>query len=108
LGGTLTTTGRPVICMITADGTSTSSYLLCEGNPGDTVDFAIYRDATEIYRGTMTVPTTVNFVQIPCSLVTMDHLITGFPNTYTYQMQVKVTGSATVGVNFCRMIAYEL
>lgn len=113
---TITTTGRPVVLMLIADGSATSYVGISLTSPAGFVGrsyaafIKLVRDATDIQTHVIsdTAEQTASNVgmQIPASLVYFDVPGAG---TYTYKLQGIVNGAdELLDVFNCRLVAYEL
>jgi hypothetical protein len=99
---TLTTTGRPVFVLVQSDGS---------GNPCDINPTANSNSWLQIYRGSTLLgyyaassPSSSLF--FPGVLSYVDAVSSG---TYTYTFKVfTTTGSASVNINNCELVAFEL
>lgn len=96
LSVTITTSGRPVMLMVQADGTGSASSFECVSHPGV---LAFFRGTTNL--GSAALPAS----QVPGFMSYLDVVAAG---TYTYTLQAKVVSGGTLGVSFAVLVAYEL
>ncbi len=100
---TITTTGRPVFIGLISDGSGQESTGLSAPNASNFAYFKILRGASVV--GNYAFGFGAAFYSSPgAEIKTIDFPAAG---TYTYKLQARVTGS-TLGVNYMKMIAYEL
>lgn len=98
LSVSITTTGRPVMVCLVAEGTSFSFIFVTA-----TGYIALIRDVTQI--AGMAIGSSSSAVTIPpVGALTVDPVAAG---TYTYKIQAKVS-SGTILVTGCKLIAYEI
>lgn len=98
---TITTSGRPVMVMLTPDGTldgseidTNNSLCICE----------FRRDSTTI--GSFELQGTTGQVWVgPPSVSVVDVVAAG---TYTYVLRASASPGSTVGVRYCRLVVFEL
>lgn len=106
-----TLTGRPVFIMLRPDDTSTSGISITAGTVAfATVYFRIYRDATVIYRTTLSPPYVASTtLYLPPSIFTLDTVGSGTNVVYKMTVEVpSIAGGNGVNVTNCRLIAFEL
>lgn len=96
LSVTITTSGRPVMLMIQADGTGSSSSFECVSHPGV---LAFFRGVSDI--SGVAIPAS----QVPGCMSYLDAVAAG---TYTYTLQAKVNSGGTLAVSNAVLVAYEL
>lgn len=94
---TITTLGNPVVIECVGDGSGNVSTF--DSNSVSDPVVRITRDATILaqYAGSVTMPVTVARI--------VDNPTAG---TYTYHVQLKISGSGTAFCNYSRLIVYEL
>lgn len=103
----ITTTGRPVILAVVADGSTNS---MCAASPtslGKGTEFQILRDSTQIarYRMLYNIGSAAT-LSIPLSLMHLDAPAAG---SYTYKIQARSIDNATAtGIIYAKLVAYEL
>lgn len=100
LSVTITTSGRPVLIALQADGSS-NFYQCEEGNGPSTDVIAYFRGATQIATHDVVVSDVTGPVPFPPSFI--DVVTAG---TYTYTVKVQTSGTLTF--RFCVLVAYEL
>lgn len=101
LSVTITTTGRPVLLMVQADGNDTVGQDAAFEAAASGV-LRLVRDATAI--GRHKVYTSGTGLAVPPALMLLDTPAAG---TYTYKLQA-VAAAGTVYVSYCKLVAYEL
>lgn len=114
LSVTITTTGRPVLINIIADGDATfQSWLGTVSTIGNqaSAHFNFVRDATEVAEHRMENMTlgggvTQTVLEIPISCLW--HVDVVGAGTYTYKMQAKQTTGNTCTVRFAKLLVMEL
>lgn len=107
LSVTITTTGRPVVLTLISDSSSNSSEIAI-GN-GGAVNFCnllILRDSTEVMNQIFGGNPTPELMSFPPSAI--KHIDIPSAGTYTYKVQASVSVGSDVGINYCKLIAYEL
>lgn len=112
LSVSLTTSGRPVMLMITGTSTNPLSTITAFNNSSVntvTAQIQILRGATVVYLTEMSVTGAAHALslEIPASITSLDVVGAG---TYTYKVQAKATSGAGASINllFCVLAAYEL
>jgi hypothetical protein len=108
---TITTTGRPVYISVIPDGTANNSVIsyINTGASGVTGICAIIRDSTLVGRNFFAsghngstsaslqmAPSVVNIIDTPAA------------GTYVYKIQTAVTSGTSAGLQYSKLIAYEL
>ncbi len=102
LSVSITTTGRPVFLAIIPDGTASQAFI---GNASSTaVLLAFIRGSTAVGIFQTITNQTAAFQVFP-SIFTIDTPAAG---TYTYKVQAANSGSSTITVKLCKLIAFEL
>lgn len=110
---TITTTGRPVMIMFVADGSSYASVGFQSTNiSGPSCSFAIYRGATLIpnatFNGHVTGSSTDD-ITIQVAPGCLNYVDTPAAGTYTYKLSMSVSSAAVLGVvQQVKMLAFEL
>jgi predicted secreted protein len=104
LNGTISTSGRPVVVFLTADGSSNASTM--ETN-SETMFILLQRNSATIAIYELRAPTST--ITIPSSsFYFMDTGIAGAPGGYTYNIQIRSNTSGTVGILYSILNAYEI
>lgn len=111
---TITTTGRPVVIALLADGSPNASYIYAGKNSTSLgsmyATFAIVRDSTVISRHllseTFAATTDTKSKLSPSSSI--NHIDVVAAGTYTYKLQAKADTNLTASVGYAKLIAYEL
>jgi hypothetical protein len=105
---TITTTGRPVMIMVTNDGSGNDSYLSLSGpNAGGTGFVQTLRDASTIGVDQLSTANGISpFIPVGC----LSKLDTPAAGTYTYKVQARTPNSPTTTVDFryAKLVAFEL
>lgn len=102
---TITTTGRPVMLMLQPDGTSSTYTPYVIGNGSTNGTMKIVRDASDV--AFCTCPLGGNGE--PSFFNLLPYIDAPVAGTYTYKIQVVVSGAATTAnVLYQKLVAYEL
>jgi len=115
LSVTITTTGRPVYLTLQNIGTGNSGYIAAQDTSGSvnaTVLFLFIRGSTEISRQSMLLGlniTSGGTDLIACPASSLSHIDTPVAGTYTYKVQIVVSGTGATGyVYYSQLVAFEL
>lgn len=113
LSVSITTTGKPVFLGLVSDGSGNVSNLLVNPTAGTTTIRSFYtfvRSGTTIAENEVgnivNSSGTVHSVRIPVS--SLSHIDVVAAGTYTYKVQVRCAADTGVGVNYAKLIAYEM
>lgn len=109
----ITTTGKPVVLGLISDGSGNVSNLLVNPTAGTTTISSFYtfvRNGTTIAEqevgNIVNSSGTVHSIRVPAS--SLSHIDPAAAGTYTYKVQVRCAVDTGVGVNYAKLIAYEL
>ncbi len=114
LSVTITTTGRPVVIGIVADGDNTVGHeaqIIANANTGDTTEayYAILEGSTIIATHFMTMSNTgitSGDITVPSS--SLNHSYTPGAGTYTYKVQIHRGTGTSAQLRYSKLVAYEL
>jgi|SRR6478752_8940522 len=98
---TITTTGRPVMIWLQPDGTANASYVTCTAATGGS-QFALFRGASQLTDTFLTGP---QDTAAPSAFWYIDSQTAA---TYTYKIQAKSAGGATLFVQYSVLKAMEI
>lgn len=109
----ITTTGRPVFVGLISDGSGNISNILINPTAGTTVIrtfFLFVRDASTVSEQELghVVNTSGSTQAIRAPVSSLWHIETPAAGTYTYKLQIRNAADTGVGVNYAKLIAYEL
>ena len=112
---TITTTGRPVIIMLTGDGASDASLYITSGSSTTVASCAlqVVRDSTslgpQLFAFSPYTASGVVFRTFPSAFVAWDFSASAGSHTYKVQAKVVSGGTGTTcGFNTVKLVAYEL
>ncbi len=111
LSVTITTSGRPVRVEVQHDGSANAMSLVAtRSNISFSIEAYIVRDSTNVYiEGFSHRGDTLTFIQGNYRPPAITDVVAA--GTYTYKVQLKnvvSTNSATVNMDYCKLVAYEL
>ena len=104
LSVTITTSGRPVMVMLQADGTNSASSLYTPF-AGNTILVQILRGASSVSISYIGASVDTGLIVPPSSILVLD---TPSAGTYTYSVNVLATASESIYINNAVLVAYEL
>lgn len=99
---TITTTGRPIYLGLVSDASTNPAFI--SSSISETASYKILEGSTEVYQSKHQFGTT----SLSSAVGEIFHIYVPSAGTYTYKLQIKSGSGGTVGVQYAKLVAYEL